>query len=240
LDPDLGEAEASLGLIRALYDWEWEDAERHFRRSIALNPSHVTAHHWFSLDFLAIHGRMDEAEEHIRIARELDPFSPLIWEGVGYVRLLQRDYESAIREYRAITQLDPYFYKAYTSMGRAYIQLGRYDDALRMLEKGRTLAGDIPNILGAIGQAAAYSGDTQRTCEVLKELQRAAEHRYVPQNTFALVYLALGNLDRALDLLEQSVAQREFAVTGMNTHPAYDALRDEPRFQAMLRKMRLQ
>jgi serine/threonine-protein kinase len=239
LDPDLGEAESSLGLIRALYDWEWDDADRHFRRAIALNPSHVTAHHWYSLDCLAICGRMEEADKHIQIAHELDPFSPLVNEGVGYMCLLRREYDRAIREYRAITQLDPYFYKAYTSMGRAYIQLGRYDEAMRMLEKGRSLAGDIPSVLGAMGQAAAYSGDTERARDLLKELHRTTEQRYVPRSAFALVHLALGEKPQALDFLEESVNNRDLPVASINTHPAYDPLRDEPRFQALLRKLHL-
>lgn len=239
LDPDLGEAETSLGLIRALYDWEWADAERHFRRAIALNPSHVTAHHWYAIDYLAICGRLEEAEEHIRIARELDPFSPLILEGVGYMYLLRRQYDEAIREYRAIAQLDGYFYKSYTAMGRAYIQLGQYENAMAMLEKGRSLAGDNPTILGAMGQAAAYSGHEERARELLQELAVMAEKQYVSRTTFALIHLALEDRDCALALLEQSVAHHDLPVTSLKTHPAWDPLRGNPRFQELLVQLRL-
>jgi len=240
LDPDLGEAETSLGLIRALYDWEWADAERHFRRAIVLNPSHVTAHHWYAIDFLAVCGRMDEADEHIRIARELDPFSPLILEGVGFMYLLRRQYDQAIREYRELMHLDGYFYKGYTAMGRAYIQLGQYDNAMVMLEKGRSLAGDIPNILGAMGQAAAYSGDAERAHELLQELHAMSEERYVSLTTLALVHLALGERDCAFACLKQSVERHDLPVTGLKTHPAYDPLRNDPRFHELLVQLRFE
>ena len=81
--------------------------------------------------------------------------------------LIQRDYDGAIKHYRDALEIDPYFYKAHTSMGRAYIQKGMYDRGIEMLEKGRALSGDPPTILAALGQAHALSGRTEKARELL-------------------------------------------------------------------------
>src|SRR6185436_20271675 len=81
IDPTLSEAHASLALIRSSYFWEWAEAEEHYLRAIDLNPGYATTHHWFSVDHLAMLGRMDEAMAEIEIARQLDPLSPILLEG---------------------------------------------------------------------------------------------------------------------------------------------------------------
>ena len=81
IDPGLAEAHASLGLIRSIYDWDWVEAERHYQRAFDLNPGYATAHHWYSVDYLTLLGRFEEAFEEIDLAERLDPLSPIIREG---------------------------------------------------------------------------------------------------------------------------------------------------------------
>ena len=81
---------------------------------------------------------------------------------------------------RAIGELiadDPTFYKGYTSLGRVYAQQGKFLDAIRMLEKGRSLAGDVPNILGAMGQVYALGGEPDRAREMLGQLEQKGQER---------------------------------------------------------------
>ena len=125
-----------LGLSAPIYDWEWADAERDYRRAIELNPGYASRHHWFAVDFLGLLGRWEEAFEEIEIALQLDPLSPIIREGKGYLLMMTGRYAEAIEEYREILEFDKFFYKAFTSMGRAYTQMGRYDEAIGMLLKG--------------------------------------------------------------------------------------------------------
>jgi TolB-like protein/Flp pilus assembly protein TadD len=239
LDPLLGEAEASLGLIRGLYDWQWDTAEKHYRRAIELNPGYSTTHHWYAVDHMAMLGRMEEAREEIEIARALDPLSPIIREAIGFLAMLDRRYEEAIAHYREEVELDPFFYKGYTSMGRAYIQLGMYEEAIAHLEKGRSLAGDVPNILGALGQAWALSGNTAEARKFLKQLQQLSKTSYIPCSGIALIHLGLGEKEKALEILEAGCEQRHLVLATLKVHPAYDDLRGEPRFSAILQRMGL-
>jgi len=239
LDPDLAEPHASLAFIRGLYEWEWEDAERLYQRAIALNPGYATAHHWLGCDHYAMLGRFDEALDEIAIAMQLDPLSGIIQEARAYIFMLRGEHEAAIAAYRELQAFDPAFYKGYTSMGRAYAQMGRYAEALAMLEKGRSLAGDLPSILGAMGQVCALSGDERRARGLLAELERLAQTRYVSSTSFALVWLGLGEKAKALDWLEKGCGLRESSLATLKVHPVYDWLRGEPRFQELLRRLRL-
>jgi len=240
LDPNLAEAYPALAMVHSHFDWEWQEAEAMYRKAIALNPGYATAHHWLGIDLLAMLGRFDEATAEIEIALGLDPLSSILYEGRASIWLLQREYEAAIGVCRGILEFDPTFYKAYTSMGRAYAQMGRYSDALSMLEKGRSLGGDIPNILAAMGQVFGLSGDHAAARGVLAQLEARSVERYVPSTAFAIVHLGLGEKEQALDWLEKSCGQRELPLAALKVHPVYDELRGAPRFEALLKRLRME
>ncbi len=237
LDPRSSEAHASHALIRSLHDWQWHEGEALYRRAIELSPGYATAHHWLALDLLAPLGRFDEAREEIELARQLDPLSLSIMEGRPYLLMLERRYDEALEGYRRVAELDPRFPKALTGMGRTYLQMGRIADGLAMLEKGRALGGEGPGVLGALGQALAWAGDTEAARDVLAKLRGQCDTQYVPCTTFALVHAALGERDAALDWLDRAADRRDLPLALINVHPAYDALRHEPRFAALVKRL---
>lgn len=238
LDPQLGEAHASLALIRGLYDWEWEDAELLYQSAIALNPGYATVHQWLAVDHYAMLGRFDEARVEVDLSLQLDPLSGILREGRAYLLMLERRYEEAALRLRELIGDDPSFYKAYTSLGRVYAQTGQYREALAMLQKGRSLAGDVPNILAAMGQVHGLAGDAPRARGLLAELEAMAKRIYVPSTCFAVVHLGLQDHGRALEWLETGCRQRDLPLAGLKVHPLYDPLRAEPRFQALLGRLR--
>jgi serine/threonine-protein kinase len=239
IDPTLGEAEASLAFIKSLYDWDWEAGGEHFRRAIRMNPSYATAFHWYSLDYCALRGRMEEALEYIGVAVELDPLSSIIREGKAYINLLGRNYDAALREYRKLLEFDEFFYKAYPGMGRVYCQMGLYEQAIAMLEKGRKLCGDVPNILGALGQTYALAGNEEKARCLLGELDAMSRRRHTQATCFALIHAGLGNRDCAFQWLERGGGQRDISLAGLGVHPAYDSLRSDSRFTALLERIGL-
>ncbi len=234
LDPGSGEAHASYALIRCLYEWQWEEAEAFFRRAIELNPGYATAHHWLALDHLSVLGRFEEAQQELDLARQLDPLSLIIQEGKPYLLMLQRRYDEAIQGYRAFLEMDPGFYRAYTGSGRTLTQMGRYEEAIAMFEKGRSMAGEVPSILGALGQSYALAGRHAEARRLLDELSALARERYVPSTPFALVHAGLGEREEAIAWLEVGADRHDLPLTVINTHPAYDSLRDHPRFTALV------
>ena len=112
--------------------------------------------------------------------------------------------------------------------------------AIRMLEKGRALASDIPTVLGALGQAYALKGDHEQAREMLERLAELAQTRYVPATCFALIHAGLGEVSLALDYLETACDRHDLPITAIKVHPGYDALRAEPRFAALLKRVGLE
>lgn len=237
LNPDSAEANTALAFIRSSFDRNWQEGEGLYRRAIALNPSYAQARHWFGIDFLAVLGRFEEADPQIQLARDLDPLSLVTHEGSAYLRLLRRDYEGCLKELEQVGALDRSFYKVYSGIGRVLSLMGRFDEAVVMLEKAHQSGARVPNVIGALGQTLARAGrmDDARRC--LDELHALANTQYVPSTCFAIVHLGLDEPDRCMEWLETACEQRELPLTMIRTHPVYDPLRGEPRFQALLSRM---
>jgi TolB-like protein/Flp pilus assembly protein TadD len=237
LDPGSAEALSALAFIRSIFDWKWEEAEALYRRAIAVNPGYAKARHWFGVDALALLGRFDEAEAEVQLARELDPLSLILSEGIAYVRMLRGDYEGAAGELRQIAALDPAFYKAYSGLGRVFSLMGHYDEAIAMLEKAHSMAGDLPSIVGALGQVLALSGRRDQARQCLQKLELMARSRHVQSAAFAILHLGLGEIDQCLTWLETACEQHESQIVALNVHPVYADLRSEPRCQVILRRI---
>jgi len=134
LDDSLAEAYASLGLIKTVHDWDWEGAEKDFKKAIDLNPSYATAHHWYS-EFLVIQARLDEALQEILKARELDPFSLVINVHLGDVYLYRQEYDQALDVLKRTNEMDPEFWILYQSLGEVYLNKSMYEEALAAFDK---------------------------------------------------------------------------------------------------------
>jgi tetratricopeptide (TPR) repeat protein len=237
LDPQSAEAHVSLAFVRSSYEWDWASGDSLYRRAIELNPGYSRAHHWYGSDFLAIQGRFDEALSEVLTAYHLDPLSPILVEGIGFVHTLRREYETALREYQKLVKLDPLFYKAYSSMGRTLSLMGRYEEAVASFERARALAGDVPNILSATAQTLAAAGFVWEARTLLERLQAMGKSQWIPSSSLAIVQIGLGDREAALTLLEAACDKREWGVLGLKVHPLFDPLRSEPRFQRMLERI---
>ena len=240
LDPALGEAYASLALIRSLYDWEWKEARCLYQRAIELNPG---LRHRAPL----AGRRLDGAHRPFRRSRRPDRNRPSIGPALQHHPRGQNVYQVPAgplrrrgrRAIAASSRTIPTFYKGYTSLGRVYAQQGKLLDAIRMLEKGRSLAGDVPNILGAMGQVYALGGEPERAREILSQLEQRRQNSWVPATVFAIVHIGLGEYDKALDWLERGCRLHEVPITALKVHPVYNPLRAAPRFQTMLDHLRM-
>ena len=237
IDPQSAEANVSLAVIRSLFDWDWAGAELLYRRALALNPGYSRAHHWFGQDYLALLGRLDEALSEVLAAHRLDPLSQILREGCGYIYMLRREFDSGLKVFRELTDLDPSFYKGYSSQGRLLSLMERYDEAISMLKRAFELGGPVPSILSALGQTLALAGRTTEAHKYLAKLEAMRKTQWVPASCFAIVHLGLRDHTQSLSFLETACERREMAVTALKVHPMYDPLRSEPRFQRVLQRV---
>jgi TolB-like protein/Tfp pilus assembly protein PilF len=238
IDDALAEAHTSLASVKECYDWDWSGAEREYKEAIRLNPGYATARHWYAT-FLATLGRSQEAVAEIRRAQELDPLSPIINTNVGYVFYTARQYEQAMEECRKALELDPDFAVAHQMLGEIYGQMGKRAEAIAELERAIALSGNAAEDVAWLGRTYALGGMEDKARQALSQLERRSQEGYVAPFLFVMVYAGLGEKDHAFGWLEKAYQERDSYVVDIGVAPWADPLRDDPRFDDMLRRMGL-
>ena len=236
LDDSLAEAHASLGLVY-YSDFQPAESAKEFERAIELNPNYASAHHWYGRLTLVMQGQLDHAMVEAKRAYELDPVSSIIHTDFGGVCLMARRYDQAIEQLRATVEIDPEFYGAHRFLGLALELKGDIGLAISEYKRALELSDD-PAGLGFLGHALASTGRQNEARQILAELNEAAKTRYVQAYAFAVVHLALGEKDNALEWLEKAAQQRGATYFNfIKADPYLDPLRGDPRFEALVAKV---
>ncbi len=237
LNPNLAEAHNALAKIAMDYDVDFAEATREFKRAIELNPNYAGAHHWFS-GTLESQGKFDEAIAESKLGTELDPFSAVNLSDQGRVYGSARRFPEAKASFEKALAIDPAFSYAHWHYGEMLQVSGDLKGAAAEYAKSRT-ASNTPEPIALSGQLAAIMGRPEEARQALMALDEMEKHRYVDFFWRALLYLGLGDKDRALQFLEQSYANNEGYEIGLiKVDPMLDSLRAEPRFQALVKKVR--
>ncbi|MHC4696686.1 MAG: protein kinase domain-containing protein [Planctomycetota bacterium] len=237
IDDTLAEAHAALAVIRRDYIWDWAGAETAFRKAIQLKPGYATAHQWYA-EYLAAMGRHEEATAEIERAQELDPLSLIIHAVGGYVCYFARQYDQAIDHCTRALELDPDFPPAHLYLSWVYRDQGMYKEALAELGRSGLPSEDVDYLL-PLCQTYAFSGDRDEALRLVDKLRGLSEQRYIPASNLATVYFALGEKNLAFAYLEQAFEQRAYGLHFLNVSPLYDSVRDDPRFNDLLRRIGL-
>jgi len=236
LDDMLGEAHTSLGNVLFRY-LELAESAQEFERGIELNPNYPTAHQWYGRLILLMTGQFDRAIAEVKRAVELDPISSIIHADLGTVYTFARRYDEAIEQFRNILELDPQFYWARRQLGVALELKGAPSDAIVEYQKALKLSDD-PRVLAFIGHAEASNGEQKEARAILVQLTEMVKTRYVSGYGFAVIHLALGEKDQALDWLEKDARERNgFEINFIKVDPYLDPLRGDPRFEALVSKI---
>jgi tetratricopeptide (TPR) repeat protein len=234
-DDELPEAHVALALILENYDWDWNSAEKEYRRAIELNPNYATAHHWYA-EFLTWQGRFDEALRESESARRLDPLSLIIAADRGAILYFARQYDRSIEQFQNVLEMDPSFGRAHLGID-AYMQLGRFDEALAKVEEWRRLSGDGTNIRSRLVYIYGRTGQKDKARAELRKLEAMNAARPQDPVAMAVAYIGIGNNEAALSSLEKAYAERSNLLTALNVEPVYDPLRQDARFQELLRRV---
>jgi len=241
LDDSLAEAHASLALVAENYDYDWQTAEKEFRRAIELNPDYATAHQWYA-EYLAWQGRFDEALAESERARQLDPMSLIIATDRGTVLFYARKYDRAIDQFRAVLDMDPGFANARPFLASTYVQQGRFAEALKeneLMGNGE----DPPWYWAFTAYIYNHSGNVAQAQHALAKFEELSP-RLRSDAILARLVAYNGSTQRILQektisLLEQAYKEHSPALTNIKVDPRYDNLRKDPRFQELLARMNL-
>ncbi len=237
LDDNSAEGHASLATFKLFYEYDWTGCEREFRRSFALNPNYAFAHDQFGLA-LAFQGRLEEAIAEGERAAELDPLSPQIPIDNSIALMFQGNYEAAKQQAKRASELDPtYFFAPYLD-GWVDIEEKKFTDAIPTLKKATAL-GAPAFVTAWLAYAYAASGDRAHAATALEDLKKMSLHGEVTPFNLAVVHLGLGDRKLALDYLERAYASDSQWLGWLKMDRMFDPLRSEPRFVALLKKLRL-
>ncbi len=236
LDEGLADAHCILGQLALVCDFDWDVAEREFKRALALAPSSADTYDLYGRMCAAL-GRYDEAVDMARRARELDPLAHRADHATALIRAGR--YEEAQQAAESAVHFDAAYARGRATLGWAYLKTGRSDDGLAELEAAVSLAPTSTNWRAQWGQALALEGKVEQARGVLRELEEMSKHRYVSPYHLAYVYVGLGEDDIAVDCLERAYDERTGAVYGIKHSFLFTTLHPHPRFQALLQKMNL-
>jgi TolB-like protein/Flp pilus assembly protein TadD len=235
LDDGLAEGHASLAFIHENYDWDFEEADAHYRRALEINPSYTTALHWYGLSFLE-RGRVEEARAVLLRARDSDPLSPVAVNDVTACDFYAGLYDRAIAQYRALLESEPDHAWTWWGLGRAYTHAGRHAEAVAALEKARDLSQGDWTILAQLGYAYARAGERVRAERVLEGLESARERGGARAYAAAIVRAGLGDRQEAVVRLLEVCEARHPMALWIGVEPEFETLRSDARLQESLRR----
>jgi DNA-binding winged helix-turn-helix (wHTH) protein/tetratricopeptide (TPR) repeat protein len=239
LDANLAEAHSSLGRIKYSHDWDWNGAEESFRQAIKLDPDSVNAHQFYAR-LLTTLGRYDEGLAEINKARQLDPRSADL--GVPLFAILEKlgEFDESLKVLRATLEMDKDSQFARRGIGKIYLLKGDY---AKVIESGGELFPNPkePDFAWTSMLATAYykTGKTEKAAEMRNRLKKMAETDPKSLYFLALHDSELGRADEAVAALQKCFELREERMIWTKDEPRFANLKNDARFQAILRKMNL-
>ena len=239
IDSDLAEALTSHAQIKRRYDWDWDAAEKEYKRAFELDPNYAMAYHWYGYDMMCM-GRYDEAIQMIERAHELDPLSMVINRNLGQVYYRSGQYAKGLEILQGIYAKNPNFSYLHYHLGNIEFQQGRYAEALALFQRERENArGWALHIQPWIGMAYAKLGQTDRARTILADLVDQSQQNHVPPTPVAALYLVLGEYDLGLQWLEKAYEKHDSWTRLLKTDTVFDPVRGDPRFLEILKKVGL-
>ena len=239
LDESVAEAHATLGVILALYHWDWAGAERELLRSIELNGTSPVSRDVYAFYYLRPVGRIAEAVEETQQALSLDPLSILFRVHLGFLFYLQRQYEHAIAQFRKVIEMSPQYYLAHAMMGNVHAVSGQVGVALACFGRARLADANTKFVDSLEAMTLAFAGQREKALELLERIERRAVSDYISPVSIAYIFTALGEKDGAFEHLDQAVQDRDPNLLGLQTNPIFDGLRGDARYRVLLGRMGL-
>jgi TolB-like protein len=236
LDDNLAEAHTSLAFILDLYDWDWEPAEKEYKRAIALNPGYATAHHWYAWHLIVM-GRNSEGIAELRRAESLDPLSLIISADLADALCIAHLYDESVQQSRRTLEMDPNFAIAHYELGQAFVQKRMLSEAIEQFQRAIKLSGGNEVFDANLAYAYATSGSKEQAMKIVKDLEDRQTQHSSTDASIGLIYVGLGDNDQAMIWLNKAYQAR--FNPSILVRPAFDPLRSDARFQNLLRRIGL-
>jgi serine/threonine protein kinase/tetratricopeptide (TPR) repeat protein len=239
LDDKLAEAHAALAAVRLWREYDWEGGERGFRKAIELNPSYATAHLWLALTLAALE-KLEEALSEVRLAVDLDPLSRVANLNLARVLYFARRYDESAEQCRKTIEMYPDYLIAHRRLGIVCGEMGRFEEAEAEFKRALAIAENDSETMSAMGYAYAAAGRVDDARAILEQLNELARATYVSPYSLARVHIALDEIDRAFECLENTFQERHGILTYLKVEAMFDRIRSDTRFTELERRMGLE
>jgi serine/threonine-protein kinase len=238
IDETIAEAHASLAYVKMHYERDWQGSETEYKRSLELNPSYPTCHHFYAL-LLAAEGRAEESIAMMKQACEMDPLSLVFIAVLGYVYYLAGEYDEALIQCKKALDLDPKFGVAHWVVGLVYEEKEMFQEAINGFEESVIAFGRTAIALGVLGHGYAAAGRRDEAVKIVEELTEQSTHGYVSPFYRGLIHAGLGERDLAFQFLERAAEQCSSPMIFLKVNPQFHPLRSDSRFQSLLQRIGL-
>jgi len=239
LDESVPESHATLGVILAIYDWNWVGAEREFIRSIELNGASPFSHDDYAFYYLRPMNRIAEAKAQTQQALALDPLSIFFRVHLGFLFYVERQYQQAAIQFRRALEMSPDHYLAQAMLGMALTFLKDYDIAVDCYERARKADVQSKFVASLNAMTLGFAGRREQALVLLEEVEERAERDYISPVSIGYVWVALGDHDKAFAHLARGAEERDPNLMGLLSNPIFDSIRTDQRYFDLLRKMGL-
>jgi tetratricopeptide (TPR) repeat protein len=237
LDNTLAEAHTVLGGVQGGYYWNWVEAEKEYQLAIELDPNAAQVHNSYA-HHLGYMGRFDEAIPMMKRAQQLDPSAIGLRVSSAMLFFDARRYEESIEQLQVVVDLQPNLPNAYRQLARVYEVQELYEQAATALHKSLVLEGASEEEVAGLLDASALGAEAYWRWQLDYERERA-KREHVESDVFAIIYAYLGEKEEAFEWLEKAF-EEGVDMSSLKVTPRLDPLRDDPRFQDLLRRMNLE
>jgi TolB-like protein/Tfp pilus assembly protein PilF len=235
IDPELGEASASLAHVR-LHDWDWIGLEQDFQRAFELSPGHAIAYYWYAEYLMAI-GRRDESILRVKQSRQMDPLNSVLNASVAMILYLARRYDHARDELHKALEIDASHYLLHFRLGLVYQQQKRFHEAIEEMQKAVSLSGAGTEALTGLAQAYAAAAMNAPMQEIVDRLLKESKAHYVSPYNMGRVYGSMKDKEHTFAWLEKAYEEHHPDMIELTTEPCFDSVRSDPRFKQLLSRV---
>jgi serine/threonine protein kinase/Tfp pilus assembly protein PilF len=236
IDDTLAESHAALGTIAFYYDWDWPEVEKRIEKALALNPGGGQAHAWYSWYLVAV-GRYAQAIAAVKKAQELDPLLPLYYAFGIAIHSYQGKFEEAEEQFHKAIELDPNLGIAYFHMAHSYLFQDRYEEGISASQKAIELTTGLGWAECILGGIYCLQGERDKANQILNQILSQKKKQYVSSFILAYFYYYMGEKDKSFEWLDKAYEERDILMILLNVPKFFSDLRDDPRFEALLKRL---
>ena len=223
LDDSSSEAHMARGNALAIL-WKWNDAGAEFQRAISLNPNNAAAHYFYAFNYFLPMNRLNESHAEFRQALSLDPLASIVRTNYALSLAAAHRYSEADEQFNQVLERDPGFGPALFYQSQVLATEGKWPEAVATLRKGVV--------------ASQLTGNYPPDAKGFLDIMLGEGKDTLPAN-IAVVYALIENRDKAFEYLDEAYAQHDDELTAVIRFPAFDSLKSDPRWAALLKKLNL-